>query len=112
MKELFLQTFVEDMQKICDGKLAKNVKYETKNQKRLKIHDEFWESLNDEQKNKYREFEFVLNEETVENEEEIYLFALKKGLLMGLEVAKSFKPQTQARQGSLKGKDCGDLVGR
>ena len=50
------------------------------------------ESLNDEQKNKYREFEFVLNEETVENEEEIYLFALKKGLLMGLEVAKSFKP--------------------
>ena len=91
MKDIFLETFDEDMQKICNEKNKKcENSYNKTREQNLRIHDEFWNSLDDEQKNKYRDFENILYSENLETEEEIYIFALKKGIAIGFEVGKSF----------------------
>jgi len=79
MKDLFLETFMEDLQKIYNS--ASDLH---KNEKRnLKIHDKFWNSLSAEQKDKFRDFEQVLREEDYIMQEEIYVYALKKGIALG-----------------------------
>lgn len=90
MKNLFLQSFDQDLEEI--GKLIAVERNKIiDNKKALEIHDIFWDSLDLEQKDKYRNFEMVLGEERLIIEENIYLFALKKGIAMGYEIAKQFK---------------------
>lgn len=90
MKELFLQSFNDDLEKI--GELvADERKQKFDEKKAMKIHDDFWKSLDEKQKEKYRAFEIVLGEETLITEENIYLFALKKGFVMGYELARELK---------------------
>lgn len=89
MKDLFLQGFNEDLEK-----LEKIIKTErdkrVNNVESMRIHDEFWNSLNKEQKEKFRAFEIVLGEEALISQENTYLFALKKGFAMGYEISKEF----------------------
>ena len=90
MKNLFLQCFDQDLEKV--EKLISAERYKTFDEKKaLKIHDDLWNSLNDNQKEKYRELEMVLGEERLISEEKIYLYALKKGFAMGYEISKEFK---------------------
>lgn len=88
MRELFLQGFTDDLETI-EKRVRKGNLFD--NKKALEIHDIFWDSLDVEQKDKYRNFEMVLGEERLIIEENIYLFALKKGIAMGYEIAKQFK---------------------
>ena len=90
MKNLFLQCFDQDLEIIGKKYIGENsVLY--KERETLKAHDNFWDTLSDKQKEKYREFEMLLGEERLISEENIYLYALKKGFAMGYEVGKEFK---------------------
>ena len=90
MKDLFLQGFDRDLEKISE--IIKNDACKKVNDiEAMRIHDDFWDSLNDKQKDKYREFEMVLGQERLTSEENIYLFALKKGFVMGYELARELK---------------------
>ena len=90
MRDLFLQCFDQDLENIGKS-IAKKDKDGFSEEKFLKVHDDFWNSLNNEQKEKYRELEMALGEERLLVEESIYLYALKKGFAMGYEIAKEFK---------------------
>lgn len=90
MKKLFLQNFDKDLELI--GRIIEKEKKQSFNERRaMQIHDDFWNSLNEEQKEKYQKFEMVLGEEDLITEESIYLFAIKKGFAMGYEVAKDIE---------------------
>lgn len=86
MREIFLETYLEDAQKVYN-KVAEKLD----NEENMKIHDEFWNSLNREQQDKFRKFEMVLASEHVATQEEIYIYALKKGIAMGFLTGLEFK---------------------
>ena len=50
---------------------------------KLRIHDDFWNSLNERQKKLFLSFEKQLGEEALFYNETVYAFAFQKGLLVG-----------------------------
>ena len=92
MREIFLERFFEDLQKVIDEREEKNdEEYNTKRKEQDKVFEEFFSSLTKEQRKKYKEYELLYEEERLILEEDLYIFALKKGMAMGIEVGKSFK---------------------
>ena len=91
MREFFVEMFNNDLQNIYqDGEAHRNIATK-KRKEQNKEHDEFWSSLNDDQKNKFRTFELVLAEENIQFQEDIYIFALKKGIAIDVTVGSTIK---------------------
>ena len=92
MREIFLERFFEDLQKVIDEREEKNdEEYNIKRKEQDKVLEEFLSSLTKEQRKKYKEYETLFEEERLILEEDLYIYALKKGMAMGIEVGKSFK---------------------
>ena len=92
MREVFLESYVEDVQKAyTEGLKNGSEEYKNKKAEAEKIHDEFWDMLSKEQQDKYRELEFAMGAEHDIEDEDVYIFTLKKGIAMGIEIAKKFK---------------------
>ena len=92
MREIFLESFNDDIQKVFVGTTKdNNEEYKKKSEEAYKLSEEFWAMLTNEQQDKYREFEIAKGEEQVIEEEDLYVYALKKGMAIGFEIGKSFK---------------------
>ena len=85
MKNLFLQSFLEDLEFI-----SKQNNNKLNIQQKLKAHDDFWNSLSTESKEKFLKFQKLLDEDDFQIQNELYVYALKKGFFIGYETAKSF----------------------
>ena len=85
MCDIFEEMFTNDLN--SDG-FNKRFKKSKEVEEDEKIYHIFWDSLSDEQKQKYCEFEKVLFKGDLENEKAIYNYALKKGLVLGCSIAK------------------------
>ena len=85
MYDIFEEMFVNDINSDNFSQMARKNKNVEKDDK---IYHIFWDSLSDEQKQKYCEFEKVLFKDDLENEKAIYNYALKKGLVLGFSIAK------------------------
>ena len=92
MREIFLESYISDAQKAYEEGL-KNGSEEYKKKKAVadKISDEFWAMLNKEQQDKYREVEIAISAAHDIEDEDVYVYTLKKGIAMGIEIAKKFK---------------------
>lgn len=92
MREIFLERFFEDLQKVIDERVEENdEEYNIKRKEQDKCFESFFNSLTKEQRKKYREYEMLFEEERLILEEDLYIYALKKGIAMGIDVGKSFK---------------------
>ena len=92
MRELFLESFCDDADKVYKERLKScDKEFNEYREKASKIFDEFWETLTKEQQGKYREFELEHGAEQVIINEDLYAYALKKGMAIGFEIGKSFK---------------------
>ena len=92
MREIFLESFNDDTQKVFERTTKdNNEEYKKKSEEAYKLSEEFWAMLTKEQQDKYREFEIAKGEEQVIEEEDLYVYALKKGMAIGFEIGKSFK---------------------
>lgn len=92
MRELFLENFCEDADKVYKERLKSRDKEFSKcRDNASKIFDEFWATLTKEQQKKYREFEFEYGTEQVIINEDLYAYALKKGMAIGFDIGRSFK---------------------
>lgn len=85
MYDIFEEMFTNDLNSDDFNKRFKKSKEVEEDEK---IYTNFWESLSDEQKQKYCEFEKVLFKDDLEYDKLIYKYALKKGLAIGFMVAK------------------------
>lgn len=92
MREIFLESYLDDVQKAYnDGVKNVSEEYKKKKVEAEKVYDEFWNMLNKEQQDKYRQVEIALGEVHDFEDEDVYVFALKKGMAIGFEIGKSFK---------------------
>lgn len=92
MRDIFLESYVEDVQKAyTEGLKNGSEEYKKKKAEADKIYDEFWDMLSKEQREKYRDMEIALGVAHDIEDEDVYVFALKKGIAMGIEIAKKFK---------------------
>ena len=91
MKDIYLQTFQDDVEKIYKTLLTNDKKTLNNHiNNKTDLFDRFWNSLNKNQKTLYESFDKELSNEQLLMEESIYVFALKKGMAIGYDVAKSF----------------------
>lgn len=92
MREIFLESFLDDTQKVFEERLKSNDEYYNKTKdKAYKLSEEFWNILTKEQQDKYREFEIAKGAEQVILDEDLYAYAIKKGMAIGFEIGRSFK---------------------
>ena len=92
MRDIFLESYVEDVQKAyTEGLKNGSEEYKKKKAEADKIYDEFWDMLSKEQREKYRDMEIALGVAHDIEDEDVYVFTLKKGIAMGIEIAKKFK---------------------
>lgn len=92
MREIFLERFFDDLQKIIDERIEeKDEEYNIKRKEQDEAFEAFLRSLTEEQRAKYKEYELLYEEERLILEEDLYIYALKKGMAMGIDVGKSFK---------------------
>lgn len=92
MREVFLESYAEDVQKAyTEGLKNGSEEYMKKKAEADKIYDEFWAMLNKEQREKYRDMEIALGVAHDIEDEDVYVFALKKGIAIGFEIGKIYK---------------------
>lgn len=92
MREIFLESFYNDERNIFEETQKNNdQQYNEKKEETHKLLQELWAMLTKEQQEKYMEFEFAQGVEKAIIDENLYIYALKKGMAIGFEIARCFK---------------------